>query len=132
MKSNRNHPKQSGLLNKVHGCHRKAIKYVRDAELNFALLNCQSLKFKLDSLATNFEVNKNAFILTNETWFKKKDAQLKSHLERLEDRDDIYCIRKDRKPKNGVAHGGVAFFFDKSKCDFKRLPLNALRGSEAR
>ena len=34
--------------------------------------------------------------------------------------------------KSGTAHGGVGFFFDKAKCDFKKFPLNALRGLEVR
>ena len=53
------------------------MKYVQDIEMTCALMNCRSLKFKLKSLEENFKMNKNTFILTNETWFRKSDPQLK-------------------------------------------------------
>ena len=48
--------------------------------MNFSVMNCQSLKFKLDSLAKNFEINESTFIITTETWFKRGDKQLKDML----------------------------------------------------
>ena len=58
-------------------------------------------------------MNKNTFHIANETWFKNKDPQLKKILEDLDDQHDIKVIRKDRKTsKKGLAHGGVAVFFD--------------------
>ena len=101
--------------------------------MNFSLMNCQSLKWKLPSLSENFKNNKCAFIIANETWFKRKDPQLKKLLDDLEDEFDIKAIRKDRKlGKTGLAHGGVATFFDSTKCTLKAFPLNALRGKEER
>ena len=96
-------------------------------------MNCQSLKMKLKSLAENFKMNKTSFIITNETWFKARDRQLKTMLEELEDEYDIRAIRKDRKlGKTGLAHGGVAVFYDSSRCSFRKFQLNALRGKEVR
>ena len=84
-------------------------------------MNYRSLKHKLDSLAEHFTMNKSHFILTNETWFKNGDQQLKKYLENLQDKYDVACIRKDRKlGKTGLAHGGVALFFDKAMCDSKK------------
>ena len=87
--------KKSGLINKIHGCNKRPIKYVQDIPLTFALMNCQSLKFKLNSLEDNFKNNKKAFILTNETWFRQSDTQLKYLLRELEDGSNITCIRKE-------------------------------------
>ena len=61
------------------------MKYVQDIELTFALMNCQSLKFKLNLLEENFKTNINVFILTNKMWFKRSDTQLKLMLGELED-----------------------------------------------
>ena len=127
-KENPRRPKERSLINKTAGCMKRKAQRIRDIELNFQIMNCQSLKMKLGSLADNFIMNKCAFILTNETWFKKGDKQLKSMLTRLEDEHSISCIRKDRKLKNGLAHGGVAVFYDTDRCSFKKLNLNALRG----
>ena len=96
-------------------------------------MNCQSLKMKIKSMATNFNENKNSFLIANETWFKTKDPQLKKMLEDIEDENDIKSIRKDRKiGKSGLAHGGVAVFFDSTKCTLRKFPLDALRGKEVR
>ena len=101
--------------------------------LNVVLMNCQSLKTKLSSLAENFKINKSSFILTNETWFRQKDPQLKKLLEDMENEHDVCALRKDRKiEKTGLAHGGVAIFYDKTKCSLRKFQLNALRGAEAR
>ena len=125
--------KKRGLINKTRGCKIRPQKYVRDIELTFALMNCQSLKFKLSSLEENFKTNKSAFILTNETWFKKNDSQLRFMLSDLEDRSNIACIRKDRKiSKTGKAHGGVAVFFSKDLMTLKKLPLNVLSQADNR
>ena len=87
----------------------------------------------MSSLAENFKHNKSSFIITNETWFKEKDPQFKKMLEDLEDEYDVKAIRKDRKiERSGKAHGGVAVFFDSTKCTLKRFPLNALKSREAR
>ena len=54
-------------------------------------------------------------------------------LENLEDEIDVKAIRKDRKiGRTGLAHGGVAIFYDTTKCTLKPFPLNALRGMDAR
>ena len=104
-------PRRRGLLKKVGGCNRRSTKYVRDIEMNFALMNCRSLKFKLDSMETSILLNKSCFTVATETWFKRLDKQLKEKLNNLEDRSNIVCIRKDRKiGKKGTAHGGVALF----------------------
>ena len=89
------------------------MKYIKEVRMNFILMNCQSLKNKLSSLSTNFKMNKSAFIITNETWFKQRDPQLRKMLENLEDEHDIKALRKDRKQgKTGLAHGGVGVFYD--------------------
>ena len=62
------------------------MKYVNDVKLNYILMNCLSLKMKLSSLAENFKTNKCSFIITNETWFRRGDSQLKKYLENLEDK----------------------------------------------
>ena len=78
-------------------------------------------------------MNKSDIILTNETWFKPRDPQLKNYLEKMEDKHDIGCIRKDRKMgPTGLGHGGVATFYDKATCSLKKFPLNALKGPEKR
>ena len=96
---------------------------INDVTMNFALMNCQSLKMKLKPLAENFNTNKASFIITNETWFKCRDLQLKTLLANMEDKHDIKAIRKDRKTgKKGLA----------TKCDLKKFQLNALRGRTVR
>ena len=101
--------------------------------MNFSIMNCRSLKFKLDSLSGSFTMNKSHFILTNETWFKPRDPQLKTYLSDLEDKYEIECIRKDRKLRpTGLGHGGVLIFFDKATCNMKKFPLNALKRPEKR
>ena len=116
---------------KVTGTNKMPNKPVRDVIMNFAIMNCRSLKYKLDSLAENFNMNAFSFILTNETWFKRRDPQLKDYLMKINDKYDIDCIRKDRKlGKSGQGHGGVALFYDKHSCTFKKFPLTALRGQE--
>ena len=122
-----------GLTKKVTGTNKRPNRPVRDVPMNFSIMNCRSLKYKLNSLIDNFQMNKCNFISTNETWFKSHDPQLKKYLNDLEDEHDIRCIRKDRKlGRTGLAHGGVALFFDKTSCDFKKINLNALRGPERR
>ena len=78
-------------------------------------------------------MNKNAFLIANETWFKKRDPHIKYMLDELEAEKEIKAIRKDRKlSKKGLAHGGVAAFFDSSKCNMRKLSLYALRGNIVR
>ena len=125
--------RRRGILNRVQGCIKKPKRYIQDVKMNYTLMNCQSLKNKLDSLVTNFKMNGNVFLIANETWFKKKDPQLSEMLSKIEDRDDIYALRKDRKlGRTGRAHGGVAVFYDSTKCSLKKFPLNALRGNDVR
>ena len=55
------------------------------------------------------------------------------NLDEVEDKYDIACLRKDRKlGRTGLGHGGVALFYDKATCNFKKFPLNALKGPEKR
>ena len=118
---------------KITGTNKKPKKNVRDVPLNFSIMNCRSLKHKLNSLAQSFIMNKSHFILTNETWFKPRDPQLEKYLLEMEDKYDMDCIRKDRKPgRTGLSHGGVAFFYDKSNSNFKKFQLNALKAPEKR
>ena len=122
-----------GLLEKTQGCVKKLKRMIDDVTMNFALMNCQSLKLKLNSLADNFKTNKNSFITANETWFKSRDPQLNKKLVDLEDEHNMIVLRKDRKAgKKGLAHGGVAVFFNSTKCMLKKFQLNALRGREVR
>ena len=58
---------------------------------------------------------------------------LKKLLKNMEDENDVRVIRKDRKQgRTGLAHGGVAVFYDFTKGTFKNFPLNALKGPEVR
>ena len=61
---------RKGITNKIAGTNRQKKIEVCDIQLNFLLMNCQSLKLKLDSLAKNFNENKAAFIQTTEMLFK--------------------------------------------------------------
>ena len=96
---------------------KKPVKMIQDVMMNYTLMNCQSLKMKMKSMATNFNENKNSFLIANETWFKERDPQLKKMLDDFDDEHDIKSIIKDRKVgKRGLAHGGVAIFYDATKC----------------
>ena len=120
---------RKGITNKIAGTNRQKKIEVCDIQLNFLLMNCQSLKLKLDSLAKNFNENKAAFIQTTEMLFKHRDPQLTSYLASMEDEFNIKCIRKDWKSgETGRAHGGVALFFDADYCSFSKLDLTALKG----
>ena len=78
-------------------------------------------------------MNESSFILANETWFKRRDPQLKTYLQEIDDESSIKCIRKDRKlSRSGLAHGGVALFYDSDRCSFSKFNLNALRGDTVR
>ena len=125
--------RRKAILERVQGSIRRPTRYVKDVQLNYVLMNCQSLKNKLSSLAENFKINGSAFIVTNETWFKQKDPQLKKYLEDMEDKFSIKALRKDRKTgRSGLAHGGVGVFYDSNKCSLRKFPLNALRGKDVR
>ena len=118
---------------KITGINKRVNKLIRDIPMNFGIMNCRSLKYKLESLAEHFTMNKHHFLLTNETWFKSRDPQLKQYLDKMDDKYDIECIRKDRKIGNtGLGHGGVAMFYDRATCNFKKFPLNALKSPERR
>ena len=83
---------ENSLINKVPGCIKRPVRYIADVESNFQIMNCQSLKFKLRSLAENFNINKSTFILTSETWFKKSDKQLSSYLANIEDGSSLLRV----------------------------------------
>ena len=125
-KKNPKKKEENSLIYKIPGCIKRSPRLIKDVELNYQLMNCQSLKFKLNYLSENFMMNKSSFICTTEMWFKKGDKQLKEYLLRMEDEYSIHCIRKDRKTKNGIAHGGVAFFYNKDRSSFKKINLNLL------
>ena len=41
----------------------------------------------------------------------------------MEDEIDVKSIRKDGKQSNkGLAHGGIAVFFDSTKCSLRKFP----------
>ena len=51
----------------------------------------------------------------------------------MEAEHDIKVIHKDRKQgKTGLAHGGVAVFFNKNKCSLRKFQLKALRSPDVR
>ena len=74
---------------------------IKDITMNTALINCRSLKKKLDSLVMNFEMLVTTVALLNETWFHKGDKILKKKLEEVEMSSGIKVIRKDRNSRGG-------------------------------
>lgn len=86
-------------------------------------MNCRSLKPKLDSLIENFLNNKCTVGLLTETWFNRRDSQLKKKLEEVSNQEKIRFIRKDHTSRGG----GVAIAFDADQAEFKRLPLASLK-----
>ena len=87
--------RRNGITMKITGKNKRPNTSIRDVPMNFAIMNCRSLKYKLDSLAENFTQNKYHFILTNETWFKARDPRLKDYLDKMQDKYYIKCVRKD-------------------------------------
>ena len=90
---------------------------------NTLLINCRSLKPKLESLIENFKHNESNVAMLTETWFYKSDSQLKNRLLEIKNRDSVCLIRKDRDSRGG----GVAVAFVESKCSFTKLALNSLK-----
>ena len=86
---------------------------IADVTFNSLLIICQSLRPKLDSLASNFKMNKSVVALLTETWFNKGNKKLREDLIKLEQAHDIKILRKDRNSRGG----GVALAFDSSKCE---------------
>ena len=95
---------------------------IKDVAMNSVLINCRSLKQKLNSLSTNFEMNKSMVALLTETWFTRNDKILKNRLNDFELEKNIAVIRRDRNSRGG----GVALAFDGSKSNFKKIPLKSL------
>ena len=91
---------------------------------NCLLINCRSLKTKLNSLVTNFLTNKTTVALLNETWFQKRDTQLKCLLERVAQESNISIIRRDRNSRGG----GVAIALHTEKMELKKVVPVSMRG----
>ena len=92
--------------------------------MNSILVNCRSLKHKLSSLCTNFEMNDSTIALLTETWFTKGDKLLKNHLNDIELAKNIKVLRKDRNSRGG----GVALAFNAAISNFAKLKLKSLVG----
>ena len=74
---------------------------INDIPFNCLLVNCRSLKPKIKSLVTNFNMNSTSVALLTETWFQKRDKQLKRQLEEVESKSDICFLRRDRDKRGG-------------------------------
>ena len=96
---------------------------ISDVPLNICLINCRSLKPKLNSLVESFKMNKLSFVLLNETWFYKSDPQTKNLLQEINREHGIQFIRKDRDSRGG----GVAVAFDSNLMTMKKLNLETLK-----
>ena len=81
---------------------------IEDVPMNIALINCRSLKPKINSLKECFKMNKLAVSILNETWLYKNDSQAKKMFNSLLTEEKIAIIRKDRDSRGG----GVAIAFD--------------------
>ena len=89
-------------------------------------MNCRSLKNKLPSLVTNFEVNKTSIAILTETWFQRRDRQLKRQLEEIEMKNNISFVRNDRDKRGG----GVSVAFNSSVSDFRKIQLECMKGKK--
>ena len=64
--------------------------------------------------------------MLTETWFQRRDRQLKSQLEEIESKHNISFIRNDRDKRGG----GVSIAFNSSESDFKKIQLNCMKGKK--
>ena len=101
-KSN-NRPRPKTPMRKVPGRTRNIPEIIHDVQFNCLLVNCRSLKNKLPSLITNFKENKTSVAVLTETWFQRRDNQLKAQLDEIGLRDEISFIRRDRDSRGGGA-----------------------------
>ena len=96
---------------------------IEDIPLNGCLINCRSVKPKLNFLSECFKINKLDVALLNETWLYKNDPQGRKLLLDLKNEHSIDFIRKDRNSRGG----GVAVAFDRNRLSLKKLNLQSLR-----
>ena len=99
---------------------------INDIPLNLCLINCRSLKPKLNSLVECFKMNNLSVSLLNETWLYKSDTQAGHQLKQISQEHGIEVIRKDRDSRGG----GVAIAFDSSKISLKKLNLDILKNKK--
>ena len=98
-------------------------QFINDISLNMCLINCRSLKPKLNSLVECFKMNNLSVSLLNETWLYKSDSQAKHLLKQISLDHKIEIIRKDRNSRGG----GVAIAFNSDKISLKKLDLAVLK-----
>ena len=110
----------------VPGKTTRTPEMINDVKLNMALINCRSVKPKLDSLAECFKMNKLSVALLNETWLYQSDPQAKKMLNDLLLEKKIAFIRKDRDSRGG----GVAIAFNTSLITLTKLPLETLKNKK--
>lgn len=99
---------------------------INDIKLNLALINCRSVKPKLNSLAECFNINKLSVALLNETWLYQLDPQAKKMLNDMLLEKKIAFIRKDRDSRGGE----VAIAFDTSLMSLSKLSLQTLKNKK--
>lgn len=100
--------------------------YICDKELNCALINCRSLKPKMQSLIETFNMNSLTIALLNETWLYKSDKPVKKIITDMKNEHGYDLIRRDRNSRGG----GVAVAFDSRKISLKKLQLSSLRNCQ--
>ena len=94
--------------------------------ISLCLINCRSLKPKLNSLIECFKMNNLSVSLLNETWLYKSDPQAKHLLKQISQDHKVEIIRKDRNSRGG----GVAIAFNSDKISLKKLDLTVLRNKK--
>ena len=106
----------------VPGKTRRKPLLIEDVPLNGALINCRSVKPKLNFLAECFKINVLSLAILNETWLYRSDPQAKKLLLDLKNEHNIDIIRKDRDSRGG----GVAVAFNSKVLSMRKLSLTTL------
>ena len=115
--------KREGRNMTVPGKTSRKQEQIHDVPFNACLINCRSLKPKINSLVQCFKMNNLTTALLNETWLYRSDPQVKKMLTSVTEEHGIRFIRKDRDSRGG----GVAVAYDSSKINLKKLNLNCLK-----
>ena len=80
----------------------------------------------MPSLSDNFRMNDLTVALLTETWFNKGNKKIAFDVKTLDQKDNTSLLRRDRSSRGG----GVALAFNSNTCDFKKVQLKMLRGSD--
>lgn len=86
--------------------------------LNFLFTNARSLAPKVESLVEMFDNLEIDFAAVSETWLMG-GKRFRKNVQKLEDRDDLVMIFKNRKSRGG----GVAIIFDKKRMNLKPVDM---------